>query len=356
MSGIPFAKVDLKTIPGLCQPQATATPAPVRPTSSPPSVPLTPSAQTAPSDAISGYITVFGCKKPEYIKLNYCKDVDCKTNGSLRYNIPDERTPVPHGIWLEDTNADSTWIYRYSMTHMGDKPLDPTQSYRLIDATAVFNNNTMRLDSKAEDLALLTVKPGTRRDFQINAEKACSCQIKSVAYIKDTQGNIITSLDNQPGTYGLSNNFQYSQNKSRPASEFRNGRVTVGPGSYPELYDPKVYGPDTMAHSRLFAPGWKVLKQECVSRGLVNACPELAADYSRTADKLPHPELFEHLRVTCGVDLEYGWVLEKLPTPTPVVSPATRPASSTTTSDVFSNMTCPLRDDRTPSNLSLIHI
>ncbi|MBP9797609.1 hypothetical protein KBC70_00495 [Candidatus Woesebacteria bacterium] len=360
MSGMPFAKVDLKKIKGLCTPATTPSPSTspsVSPSVSPPQAPVSPVQQPLPSPAIQaqGYITVYGCKKPESIKLEYCKNDTCTETATLPYNASDETKPVTQGIWLEDTNIDNTWIYRYNMTMIDGRPIDPAKTYRLLGATAIFDAGKLIATSKAEDPKLLEVKLGTRRDFQIYAEQTCACAIKATASIKDKNGALITELDNQVNLYGTANNIQFFQDSTRPNTPFRNGQIIVGPGNYPDLYIPTKYGFDSMASIKLFAPGWKILKQECVSKGLKPACPTLAPGSSVTADKLPRPDLFEHIRVTCGVEVEYGWTIEKLPvTPPPSVplspvaaSPAPKPP--VVPGDIITGLTCELRDDAQPA-------
>ena len=357
MSGMPFAKVDLKKIAGICKPSTTPSPVTspsVSPSVSPPQAPVSPAQQPLPSVKAQGYITVYGCKKPDFVSLDYCKNDTCSEKGSLSYNQNNEKAPVAQGVWLEDTNVDNTWVYRYSLTTLGSGPIDPTKPYKLLGASATFNNGTVNVGNKAEDPKSLEIKLGTQRDFQIYAEQTCSCPIKAVASIKDKNGNLITELDNQVNLYGTANNNQFFQNSTRPNTPFRNGQIIVGPGNYPDLYVPSKYGYDTFANVKLFAPGWKVLRQDCISKGTKPACPIMASESSVTSDKLPRPELFERLRVTCGVELEYGWILEKLPvSPAPAVqiSPVAvspQPKPPVVQGDIITGLTCALRDDSQP--------
>ena len=318
MEGLPFARISLKDIPGICEPPATPVPSATT-TPLPTQTPATPTPSPSPTpSAITGAISVYGCKKPEDMKLFVCKDDNCSASASIPFNQTQEKLPVNQGIWLEDSNQDRTWIYRYNITADAEgRSLDPEKNYRLKIAQAFFDNGVKIIDSKAEDLDKLALRVGNARDFEIYADQTCDCNIYAEAYIKDKNGNIITELDEKAG-YGIANNNQVFDAGRKLAGLFRNGRVVIGPGDLFSLYNPTRYGRNTSAHIRLFAPGWKVLRQECTSTGTFPACPMRENSFEKDASELARPELFEYIGVGCGENVKYGWVIEKKPTPTPV--------------------------------------
>jgi hypothetical protein len=311
--GDPFARVNLRE-KGVCGP---AVPPPTAVPSTPPTIEpsptIIPSATPSPTPepgAIEGSISVYACRRPDATTLVY-DGITLRSSGS---------SPVNNGIWLNDKNSDNTWIYSYRITQDGRKNnLDQNREYEFKGAQAKFGSQSFW--STQEDLAKLKIKPGTVRDFQIDAGRTCGCTFDSVSYIKDPQGNLITALDNQPGIAGTANQKHKFDVGDTPGAKqfFTNGKFEVHVPNLSDFSSETSYGHDALAAVKLFTPGWKVLSQECKSSNPdVPSCPGYTDVWS--SDNLDNPDIFSDLRVACGTKLEYGWILAS-PTPTPQPQP-----------------------------------
>ncbi len=344
--GSPTAPIDPTHTPAVGAPTATATPpstggATVTPSVTPIPPTEAPTATPTPKNTITGRVSVYACKKPSRTGVEFCTGESCIDIKST----PLTTGPVEHGIWLNDTNDDSTWVYDYSIAVDEDeKPLDPTKTYLLPRALGWFDNDTVFIDSEREQGEKLRVKAGQKRDFKVYATRTCGCPFDTVSYLKDTSGNILTELDNKPGQYGTANNkqrfdFGDSPVASHPFNNLGNnpGRIEFHLTDLGDFRDARTWGRDALAAVKLYAEGWRVVKQECTSKNAdVPGCPGYEASWSQTdMGKLRDPKVFEGLRVACGVNLEYGWVIEKIP-PSPTPAPQ-KP-------DPFT-VACSLRDD-----------
>lgn len=337
--GRAFGRISLKNIEGLCAPVPTATltpgPTTTLPTATPqPTQTANPTATPTPDSrpAITGTIRVYSCTKPDFVKLYRCGKADSAETlcSSLRYNQADEAQPQDNYVWLDDQNSDNTWIYRYRITKDSTgTDIQAGAMYRLAEdnarnspAQALFGTTTYY--NNRESLASLQVTAPGIRDFAIDATRTCanSCSFHAVASIKDENGRPISKLDNKPGQWGAANEKQRTQKADGPdaASPFghngKPGQIEYGPTQLDSL-NPLGFGRDALATSKLFVPdNFQVIRQECTSKGSVDACPnDLPKTTFSDGDK---PKEIDGLRVTCGTDVEYGWILKENPlTPTP---------------------------------------
>ncbi len=312
MSGSPFAKLTLSEFDDICGTAdngAQATPAP---STAPSTGPTAPASDTT----VSGRISVYSCSKPDFTTLVFCDGDTCTDSGDPttgRNSLKSSgTTPVEHGIWLDDTTEENTWIYRYSIAKdPSGTNLAAGKTYTFKGAQGWFSGTFFW--SESEDLAKLSVTRGTTRDFEVHGLRTCDCPFSSVAYVKDVNGNYLTEFDNKLATFGISNSLQKFDRGDKPAVAFTNGRI--------EFNTTKLdlsYGYDALATMKLYAPGWRVVRQECVSKNPeVASCPFYTESMNKRTIDLMHPYLFEGVRVACGTDVEYGWILEKAPSPTP---------------------------------------
>jgi hypothetical protein len=376
-SGTPFAKIALDQIKDVCGPTESPTPTlepGTGPTTDPtePSETPGPSETPAPSDApvtptltptptpdgtISGRVSVFACKKPSRVAVDFCTGETCdELNGGKVVALPFTPGPSDHGIWLDDTNDDGTWMYKYRIsTDENNKLLDPSKTYFLSRAAGFFDNDATYFDSEREQGEKLRVKPGDKRDFEVYANRTCGCAFDAVSYVKDTSGNILTALDNKPGIYGTVNNKQLFDRGDKPIETltFNNlgsnpGRVDFHLTDLGDFRETKTWGRDALAAVKLYADDYRVVKQECTSKNSsVPACPGYTDTWSETdMSKLRNPKIFENLRIACNANLEYGWVLEKIPpTPTPQPPAAEPPVGGAP----IGSVSCALRDDNNVS-------
>lgn len=355
-SGTPFAKVKLQNFEGVCQPQAASTPTPTltpatplpatpSPTGTSPTATATPSVSATPTitltptltptptprNTITGRVSVYGCRKPSRATVEFCTGETCNLlAGGKIAALASTNDPSVQGIWPVDDNDDNTWIYEYAISlDENNQPLDPQKTYFLPRALGFFDNDTLFFDSERENADKLRLKPGQKRDFKVYATRTCGCSFDAVSYVKDRQGNLITDFDNKGSQYGTANNKQRFDRGDKPveSAPFNNlgnnpGRIDVHvQGDLGDFRDARHWGRDALANNKLYADGWRVVGQQCTSKNPdVPACPDYTDTWSASdMSKLLNPNVFENLRVACGVNVEYGWILEKAPpTPTPV--------------------------------------
>ncbi len=258
--------------------------------------------------SVKGTISIYGCEKPQKVELVLCNDAAC----SQPLQIDSLGTVSTQTIKHMDANTDNTWIYQYAASELN---FNSSASPYIQSVTAYFANGT-HITNKPERNGAMIIAGEMSRDFFIDASEKCACDIQATAYIKDEKGAFITEFDGKEG-FGLSNGFSFAKNGDVPSVKFKDGKVTVGPGTYRSLYSDNIYGKNAFASVKLYAPGWTVLRQECQSNGLTNGCPVLASDFTMDADKLAYPKVLEKLSIGCGVDVQYGWVLKKETQPLP---------------------------------------
>lgn len=265
-------------------------------------------------DAVTGRISIYGCEQPDSVELDYCTDSSCSRPESISSRGTQE---FDNGIWLIDQNDDNTWLYEYRLTE---------DSVKLRGARAAFGNADAT--SEREDVNILNTNLGDTQDFHIFAESiSCTCPFDAVAYIKDEDGNLIAEYNNQGDLGGSGNNKQIFEDGNIPQffSPFNNegnsGTIDVHVEQFSGFDPNNPFGHDALATIKLFAPAYEVVGQVCESNNPdVPACPGYSDGSPNVtpAAQVAQPELFKNVRVTCGTDIEYGWIVERLPnTPTP---------------------------------------
>lgn len=320
VSGRPFAKISLRDA-GLCKPEPTAVPT-AQPRQEQPQT--TPEPQREVGGKVTGTLSVYSCKKPEFVGIEVCSDENCNETVSLPYNQSAPTAEVENGLWLQDNNTDNTWIYRYSFSKFKGNQLDSNSIYLFKGAHAKIDSpaqpNQAFYYSNREVNQALPVRPGDRQDFTVDAAKTCGCPFNATAYVRSgATGEIITDFDKEVTVYGSANNKQIVDRGDKPvqSSPFKGGQLKVNVPNFVTNVAGS-YGEDSLANIKLYAPGYVVTKQKCVSTGSVDACPTYTKSYEKSGDQLGSPMTFENVRVACGVNVEYGWyVLSPTPTPTP---------------------------------------
>ncbi len=297
---------------------------------------------------IDGRITVYSCVQPEAVIVTLCDQSD-----SNCFEVPYNHEIVSEqSVWHEDASpTDRTHTYLYIATRdSNNELLKPGNTYtvRSVSARIVTNQGTKTYTSPARDKA--TVQTPATRDFTINTQdETCQCTFRAKAYIKDTDtGNVTSALD-APGagalTNGIINDLQLASRGGKPTFGFTNGEADTGEVNFWESRNNKEvsfpygpYGRDGQAHIRLVAPEYTVVGQECTSSGEVNGCPANFKEgkYSGFANGEAGKD-FRDLRVACGVNIAYGWVVKAKPaseqSPSPEVTPpgsgqGTQPSSA----------------------------
>lgn len=321
VNGRPFAKISLRDA-GLCKPEPSAAPT-EQPRQENPQT--TPEPQSQPrGEKVTGTLSVYSCRKPEFVGIEVCSDETCNETVSLPYNQSSPTAEVENGLWLQDNNSDNTWIYRYSFSKFKGEQLDNNSIYLFKGAHAKIDSpsqpNVSYYYSKREQDQILPVRPGDRQDFTVDAAKTCGCPFNATAYVRSgATGEIITDFDKEVTIYGSANNKQIVDRGDKPvqSSPFKSGQLKVNVPNFVTNIAGS-YGEDSLANIKLYAPGYVVTKQKCVSTGSVDACPTYTKSYEKNGDQLGSPLTFENVRIACGVNVEYGWyVLSPTPTPTP---------------------------------------
>jgi hypothetical protein len=297
------------------RPRATTTPA------APTSTPILTATPTPTPDAIEGRITVFSCAQPENVTLSYCDD----PSGTSCADISLAPSEQDQSVWLDDDTNERTFIYKYRITKdKAGNALDKSKTYAIYNANARikrFKDTTIEaFASTKEDKKEVSV-PGSR-DLTVNAAaQTCACVFHARAHVRDADtGEITTALDEAlvPGkdlTYGSANDMQIITRGDKPVSPFTNGVLDVLESLHDISYSNKVgpwtpYGIDGMAHVRLYAPGYSVVKQRCQTtpQSQVHACPGGTLENESTLVDEPN---FLGFRVACGVDVSYDWYIRK---------------------------------------------
>ena len=353
--------------------QTAPTTAPTQPASTPqPQATFTPAPTARPQVSITGNIAVFSCQAPQKTQLTFCDEQKTKC-----YDLPFTSGPSTHGVWLDDSVEDRTYRYKYSISQdPSGNDLDSEKKYYIDKAFAVIGGGTKTVTSLKLDKNV--VEPGKDRDLSIVAtDQTCECKFKAVSqvYEKDSDGEIglTNSLDkigNTEITFGTNNDYSLIRaiNPNNdpnfngvPAVGFTNGSFEVeadlASPNKPFPYNPS-YGKDGKATIRLYSPGYNVIGQRCRSVGESHSCPEESFEWGKN---FPGPANtnndIKDLRITCGTDITYGWIVEKKQgdstTPPPQVTQApqgTPPPPQTTQapsaqSDIFSPSSSGMRDD-----------
>lgn len=324
-----------------------------RPTAEPTNVPQQqPTIDTSAS--VSGTLTVFSCGQPETASINFCdsRKLQCGT-------LEETSGPSDDGIWLSDVTNDRTYIYNYNIsTDPLEIPLGLGDSVNIEDAFAridTFGGNARTFTSAPEPQKIVTA-PGTR-DLTINAkDQTCSCTFNSTAYVKDEDGNITNILDG--GLNGVSNDLNITAQSTRefdkeysgvPILKFSDGVIKTEEAidfwdlrentSVDFPYGP--FGKDGLVDVRLYAPEYDVIGQECTSNGETHACPGETFVYDENFPANDEGKDFRGLRVACGVDVEYGWIVKKkpasrLPSPEPSEEPEpSEPPQQSGSNDIY---------------------
>lgn len=317
---------------------APSQPAPTNPTQ-PTSAPAPTSAPrptaTPNGSQIDGRITVYSCVQPEAVIVTLCNQ-----NDSNCFEVPyNHEILSEQSVWHEDASpTDRTHTYLYIATRDDNNELlKPGNTYtvRGVSARIVTNQGTKTYSSPARDKA--TVQAPATRDFTIDTQdETCQCTFRAKAYVKDTDTDNITSALDAPSTgaltNGIINDLQLASRGSKPTFGFTQGEADTGEVNFWESrgnkevsfpYGP--YGRDGLAHVRLVAPNYTVVGQECTSSGEVNGCPPNFKDgkYSGFSNGETGKD-FRDLRVACGVNIAYGWVVKEKPEPeqpSPEVTP-----------------------------------
>lgn len=157
-----------------------------------------------------------------------------------------------------------------------------------------------------------------------------ACVFRASNYVINEQTNRpITDFDNKPGVYGTANESQYLKN-DKPVAQFRGGKYFNNGLNYVLMENLK----DSFITSvKLYydyskESGWTIVKKQCFDIGKKKGCPDIPTLQGKPLN------IMSGLKVECGIDLEYGWVLRKNsqttispaptqsgPTPTPTSGP-----------------------------------
>ena len=299
-------------------PSNTPTPSPTTPPSTitPPQVPLTPAAQASPSPvpaAVSGTISVYSCQKPKLLTVDIC-DNENKT-GCQTVRL--QSSEANDSVWLKKNEGeDRTYIYGYKVTKNSQgNPLVANSKMSVSDAFAsipTIKGTDSSFISAKDPTTVITI-PATH-DKTIDAQYlTCGCPFHARTYIKDAKtGNI---LDVSSASVGTANDMQIIKSGDKLTQTFNKGVIDVRTDFFDFakrfISNPLIpfsdYGVDGLATVRLYAP-YTVVKQECTSKGEIAACPGHTQNFTKETSSKD----FQNLRVTCGVDVEYGWVVENV--------------------------------------------
>ena len=310
-----------------------ATPEPQQSTPTPRIVPITftpisatPTPTTSPLPKITGRIAVFSCVEPTSVQITLCD----KQNATKCTDVPFTSGPSTNGVWLDDSSGDRSYLYSYSISQ------DANGAALVRGREYVIHSANARIIGKpfvSEGARNTTVVAPGSFDLTIHSqEQTCSCQFHAVSnvYVRDQSGNLVrTTLMDNSALYGSANDMQIikQQNVSgnasflgKPMSPFNNGQLDVSNDFYDQEHNPDIdfgygpYGKDCLAYVRLFAPDFDVVGQVCTSFGPQHACPNESFKWEKNFNsKADSNKDFHGLRVTCGTDISYGWIVEQRP-------------------------------------------
>lgn len=290
--------------------ESAATPVPRGQTQGPVLSPTREPSSESSQPAITGKVTVYSCTKPDYVAVGFCGEGTGGTNcRSPEYDKDNETTPVSHGIWLDDVEGDRTWIYKYSITRdmiNNNEPIKEGSTYTLGFARGTIGDLTKR--SQEDDMSALSA-PGSH-DYTVHARaETCGCSYQAKNFVKDEDGNYITKYDNSVPQYGTANDKQRARRGEGATAPFRSGRFDSGLLDLSDRTHPESYGPDSFASIKLYHDGADVVSQECTSTGAVPACPGKTRTWSKNSSDVRDPNIIDGVRIACGANVEYGWIL-----------------------------------------------
>ncbi len=294
-------------------PSAAATPTAPAATATPPAPTLAPTSQPLPQTGISGTISIYSCEKPKTVTL----DVFDTENKTGLQTLKLQSREADNSIWLKpDQGDDRTHVYGYKVSKDSQGvPFAPNSKIAVSEAFAAMQTILGRDTSftSLKDSNNILTLPATH-DKTIDAQYlTCGCPFHARSYVKDAAtGDILRTTQ---ASLGTANDMQIIKLGDTLQQTFNNGVIDVRADFFdfaerfiPEPFIPfSDYGIDGISMVRLYAPGYNVVKQECESKGQVAACP----GYTLKSSKDTSSKDFQGLRVTCGVDVEYGWVIEK---------------------------------------------
>jgi len=309
-------------VPSVSPSVSPATSPSVSPSISPsvsPSVSPVPAVSLAPQQVsadLSGVISVYSCTQPKNVTIDVCDNANQTGCQTLKL----QGAEANESVWLKtDEGDDRTHIYGYKVTKNSQGlPLSPNARMSVSSAVASIQT-TKGTDSSfiaAKDDKNIVTIPATH-DKTIDAQySTCGCPFKAKAYIKDAATDQI--MQTSSPAMGTANDMHIIKHGNIIDQNFTNGSLTVAADlfDFAKIFSPQStfpfsdYGIDGLAMVRLYAPGYNVVKQECTSNGQVPGCP----GYSYSMSKNTSSKDIEKLRVACGVDIEYGWVVERDPT------------------------------------------
>lgn len=241
----------------------------------------------------------------------WCRGVGCPTNTAADGSVPLGTQPDKIIGFLYDcgTNVDYGWILK-------DK----------------------RQVSTPEPTGVEPTSPVPTNPNPTNPPE--SCTFDSVNYVRDTSGNLITDFDfDKPnGTnYGTANNKKFVI-QDKPQAFFKNGifflcdingqncksKIHTTSLTFPTKDDG--YQKGELANVKLYYPGqtggWRIVGQECRGMG----CPS-STKSDGTIDDISNQ--IKGIKINCGTNVEYGWILEKSNSLTPTVTPPVPPTDVT---------------------------
>lgn len=320
---------------------------PTQPTSAPPPTSAPRPTSEPNGSQIDGRITVYSCVQPEAVIVTFCDQ-----NDSNCFEVPyNHEILSEQSVWHEDASpTDRTHTYLYIVTRNNNNELlKPGNSYtvRSVSARIVTNQGTKTYSSPSRDKA--KVQAPATHDFTIDTQdETCQCTFRAKAFVKDVDtGNITSALDALTSgslTNGIINDLQLASRGGKPTFGFTNGEADTGEVNFWETRNNKEisfpygpYGRDGLAHIRLVAPEYTVVGQECTSSGEVNGCPANFKEgkYSEFANGESGKD-FRDIRVACGVNIAYGWVVKAKPASEQSPSPEVTPPSQGSTPSALS--------------------
>lgn len=222
-------------------------------------------------------------------------------------------------------------------------------------------------------LATVTLAP-TAIPSPTQVPAVCSGKFKSSNYIVNGINNkLLTFFDNAPASYGTAHNREYQPyeleggvGKPPDSAGFKGGIYFKNGANHEEINH------ITEIHSRSVKlyydadpgpEGWTIVKKMCNDFGSKNGCPDESELNSAPAN------LIKNIKVDCGVDVWYGWVLVRnkqlnttitptlaptIPVPTAIPSSSPVPTGSQATS-VTLNLKIRLQGI-TPEQISTGHL
>jgi len=302
-SDTPTPQPDVTSAPTVTTAAATPTPA----------VLMTPSAPRPTIGPLSGTITVYSCQKPKDVTLDVCDNPSKSACQTIRLKTDESQ----NGIWLRKNQGDDrTYLYGYNVSQNsqgGAIAAGSTMAVGDVLATAAtIKRQDSTFISSLDDKNLVTV-PGTH-DKTVDAQfLTCGCSYRARSYIKDAGTGDILRVTSD--TIGTANDMEVQKFGDKPARTFNNGIIDLREDffDFAERFktNPAVpfseYGVDGISKVRLYAPGYEVVKQECQSFGDALSCP----GYSQKSSKYTSSRDFTQLRVTCGTNVEYGWMVRR---------------------------------------------